>query len=540
MWSSLQEAYDYVMGIVGDLTGGVNDIFQLAQGAGRLKSPDIESGEEGGNPRDSDDAFTGDPALFTGVALLHPPVTIDGVEYRLVGMEDGVLQAGISALGKIFAAVGAVVIDSNGISLSPGSSFDLGGHTARISTFFDASFYNLQLMAGYFDGAGGQTNGDAETGDTTGWTVTATDGNTLTAVTTEKHSGSYSFQGYIDTGVGSCKMSQVVSNASAVEFWLKAEELDARITVSLAGISHIIGDIPSNWTKYTLVERTLGSTTVEFDFTGQPTAFSNVWIDDIKIFSTTAEAVRFPNITLRSDSNGTVELDADTVTNGGLVVNETGLDKDTRIEGDTATNLVVVDASADSFEIGTTTQGALLKVAPAGNVVNEAGADIDTRIEGDTDANLVFVDASADRVGIGVAAPGSKLDVAGSFQCDSITNDTGLAAGTYTPTPVNITNAASSTGYVTNYMRVGSMVTLSGKITIDPTAAGAVVVEVPLPVASAFANNEDGGGAANSPSVAGLSAACYAATANDRMGISWIAVDTASRDFYFTFTYRII
>jgi hypothetical protein len=44
-------------------------------------------------------------------------------------------------------------------------------------------------------------------------------------------------------------------------------------------------------------------------------------------------------------------------------------------------------------------------------VLNESGGDNDTRIEGDTDANLLFVDASTDRVGVGTSSPGAKLDV---------------------------------------------------------------------------------------------------------------------------------
>jgi hypothetical protein len=44
-------------------------------------------------------------------------------------------------------------------------------------------------------------------------------------------------------------------------------------------------------------------------------------------------------------------------------------------------------------------------------VINESGADSDTRIEGDTDANLVFVDASADKVAVGASDPQSKLDI---------------------------------------------------------------------------------------------------------------------------------
>lgn len=44
-------------------------------------------------------------------------------------------------------------------------------------------------------------------------------------------------------------------------------------------------------------------------------------------------------------------------------------------------------------------------------VINDSGRDKDVRIEGDTDANLVFTDASTDRVGIGTATPATKLNV---------------------------------------------------------------------------------------------------------------------------------
>lgn len=52
-------------------------------------------------------------------------------------------------------------------------------------------------------------------------------------------------------------------------------------------------------------------------------------------------------------------------------------------------------------------------------VINDSGADNDTRIEGDTDANLVFVDASTDRVGIGTATPAEKLEVNGNIKATS-------------------------------------------------------------------------------------------------------------------------
>lgn len=53
-------------------------------------------------------------------------------------------------------------------------------------------------------------------------------------------------------------------------------------------------------------------------------------------------------------------------------------------------------------------------------VFNESGADKDFRIEGDTEANLFVADASTDRIGIGTAAPTDALVVA--FTASSMTD----------------------------------------------------------------------------------------------------------------------
>lgn len=65
----------------------------------------------------------------------------------------------------------------------------------------------------------------------------------------------------------------------------------------------------------------------------------------------------------------------------------------------------------------------VLSVKSTALVINETGADIDTRIEGDTNANLLYIDAGADRIGIGTASPQSTLDVAGKI-ANSIASDT--------------------------------------------------------------------------------------------------------------------
>ena len=142
---------------------------------------------------------------------------------------------------------------------------------------------------------------------------------------------------------------------------------------------------------------------------------------------TNVELAANVNDTTDPTFTGNISLD------GAVVVNESGADKDFRVEGDTDANLLFTDASTDRVGIGTNTPSAKLDVSGAAAitgaftvtgdsslngavVINDAGADKDTRIEGDTDTNLVFVDASADAVGIGTATPGSKLDVKGTLR----------------------------------------------------------------------------------------------------------------------------
>jgi hypothetical protein len=142
---------------------------------------------------------------------------------------------------------------------------------------------------------------------------------------------------------------------------------------------------------------------------------------------TNVELAANVNDTTDPTFTGNISLD------GAVVVNESGADKDFRVEGDTDANLLFTDASTDRVGIGTNTPTVKLDVSGDSSlngavVINEAGADKDTRIEGDTDTNLVFVDASTDRVGIGTATPGSKLDVLGTLRLSgSVSGYVGLA-----------------------------------------------------------------------------------------------------------------
>jgi hypothetical protein len=76
----------------------------------------------------------------------------------------------------------------------------------------------------------------------------------------------------------------------------------------------------------------------------------------------------------------------------------------TDINGGTIDGTVIGGASAAA--------GAFTTLNTSGAVVfNDAGADVDFRVEGDTNTHLLFVDAGNDRVGIGTSSPVAKLDI---------------------------------------------------------------------------------------------------------------------------------
>lgn len=115
-----------------------------------------------------------------------------------------------------------------------------------------------------------------------------------------------------------------------------------------------------------------------------------------------------------------------------------------------------------------------------------------------------------------------------------------LTSGTYTPTLSNTTNLDASTAYTCQYLRVGSVVTVSGKVSIDPTAAGLVELGITLPIASNFTAQEQLGGSGSFSTIGSRSAAILADTTNDRALLSYVGTDTTNQPLYFTFTYQII
>ena len=196
------------------------------------------------------------------------------------------------------------------------------------------------------------------------------------------------------------------------------------------------------------------------------------------------------------------------------------------------------------------------------NVINYSGADVDTIIKGDTDTNLFVADAGLDAIGMGGAAEsGKKLKVTGDVHITgAVTLDgnvtlgdaaadtltfTGtpagqIVSGTYTPTLTNTTNVAASTARVCQYMRVGSVVTVSGSVNIDPTATGSTVLTMSLPIASNFANTYELGGSGAPDITTPIPVVIRGSSTADAAIFVFNATSTAAQEVYFTFTYRII
>lgn len=114
-----------------------------------------------------------------------------------------------------------------------------------------------------------------------------------------------------------------------------------------------------------------------------------------------------------------------------------------------------------------------------------------------------------------------------------------VLSGTYTPTMTGVTNIGAATGLVCQYTRVGDVVTVSGVVQIDPVSTGATVVGISLPIASNIGVLNNLGGVGQGTLTA-ETAAIYGDSTNDRAEMQFIATDTTSHNFAFTFTYRIL
>lgn len=185
----------------------------------------------------------------------------------------------------------------------------------------------------------------------------------------------------------------------------------------------------------------------------------------------------------------------------------------------------------------------------AGN--NEVGATVEVISTDVTstseDFDLVFKTMAAGSAAdekLRVTSDGRIYGTALHNNAGAITGTTNqyVASGTYTPDLTNVSNLDGSTAYTCQWMRVGNVVTVSGKVDIDPTTAAALNLGISLPIASDLSSvdGEQCAGAGNTSAASAVAGAIYGDSTNDRANLSYVAVTTGEHSVFFTFTYLVI
>lgn len=192
-----------------------------------------------------------------------------------------------------------------------------------------------------------------------------------------------------------------------------------------------------------------------------------------------------------------------------------------------------------SGQLAVSRGGLALSTVSQGDLLYGSAANVYSKLAKDTGSTRYLSNTGGSnnpawaQVALGTGVSGTLPVANGGTGADNTTQ-------TYTPSLTGVTNVGASTAYQCQYSRVGSVVTVSGKVDIDPTAAGATELGVSLPIASNFGNDFECGGTAVDPAVAGDCAAISADAANNRAAVRYIAVDTANRSWFFSFTYSVI
>jgi len=182
-------------------------------------------------------------------------------------------------------------------------------------------------------------------------------------------------------------------------------------------------------------------------------------------------------------------VNGDSSLDGAVVVNETGADKDVRVEGDTDTNLLRTDASTDrvgigiaapetkfhvagGFKVGTAASGADALFTQAATFNDNQASAGDFAVKSQNFSAALFVDASTDRVGIGTNTPAKLLDVAGAMETNTILVNPAGVAGTEVLKVLGTSSAVPLVVDATNN-RVG-IKTASPSVELDVTGAAKI------------------------------------------------------------------
>lgn len=188
-------------------------------------------------------------------------------------------------------------------------------------------------------------------------------------------------------------------------------------------------------------------------------------------------------------------------------------------------------------KIGLTTHvSGTLAPLNGGTGITSLGTGVATWLGTPSSANLAA--AVTDETGSGALVFGTAPTIS-----DLTVTGTGgnVYSSTYTPTLTNSTNVAASTTGACQFMRVGNVVTVSGQISVDPTAAAVLtVLLISLPVASTFSSSRSAGGSAASVSnIYGEVGGILGNTASNVFELRLLPSSLANQSYAFQATYLI-
>lgn len=363
-------------------------------------------------------------------------------------------------------------------------------------------------------------------------------GYTITAVMLDNGNGGYAYSVNSQNGTDMAQM--LLDSGDKVEI----EYQDG----TLSAVSSLVGESSNAYIRYgigTIISKvTVDASTVYSRYADTSTGLSSV-----SSLTATSAILSFQNTTLSS-------------------VLQTGLTANGMFFAESGNNYLYLDVTNDSYAIG--------DLAGAGNgntfAINDSTGTAQFQVSNsiivtdvNTGSNLISSDITKWEISMGDI--GSEVhgvvfnlsDVGYTFNFrqgiirgTSFHNNTNLPqgdatqqdirSGTYTPTLTNVTNITSSTAYTFQWMRVGNVVTVSGKVDITNTATGASALGISLPIASSISNEEECVGSAPGATSGILDDVGWVVgdATNDRAEMRSTATTTSSHSHYITFTYQVI
>lgn len=242
-------------------------------------------------------------------------------------------------------------------------------------------------------------------------------------------------------------------------------------------------------------------------------------------------------VNLTTNGSARVRLDASGGVRSGTITDLAITASDTIALNSAGPDLQLVSGFASIVDSGGTVRYQVNNTSGATAVTlpDNTATACNFSISGGSDLLVFNSTNGAEKVTMGGGTAGSTVHIS----ADTVRiGATGLIGdGTYTPTLTGVLNVGASTAYVTNYMRVGKTVTLSGRVDIDPVATGSTILEMSLPFAANFTVTEQAGGTfASSINTAG---AINADATDDRLSFIYTATVTTNESFTFILTYRI-